>query len=129
MRQSYTDIIEEISKPVEFWDENGTPRFKPFHPTLLANIYAEEAVLLEISCQGCEHEFIVAMSQGGWQRVINDCPYLREDIVDGSIHYGDPPNTDCCAAGPTMNCNDLRVLEYWKRDHDWVRDSTYERTL
>ena len=86
-------------------------------------------MLLEISCQGCEHRFIVAMSQSAWQRMGNGYPYLREYIISKFIHYGDPPNIDCCAAGPTMNCNDLRVIEYWKRDHDWIRDSTYERVL
>lgn len=36
-------------------------------------------------------------------------------VKDGTIHYGDPPNVGCCPAGPTMNCWDLRVLEFWER--------------
>jgi len=40
---------------------------------------------------------------------------LSEQIAHGTIHYGDPPNAGCCAAGPTMNCWDLRVVEYWAR--------------
>jgi hypothetical protein len=40
---------------------------------------------------------------------------LSEQIAHGTIHYGDPPNTGCCAAGGTMNCWDLRVVEYWAR--------------
>jgi len=40
---------------------------------------------------------------------------LAEQIAHGEIHYGDPPSTGCCAAGDTMNCWDLRVVEYWAR--------------
>lgn len=42
-------------------------------------------------------------------------PSLATQVRSGAIHYGDPPNTECCAAGPTMNCWDLRVIEFWAR--------------
>lgn len=38
---------------------------------------------------------------------------LAEQIRGGVIHYGDPPNVECCPAGATMNCWDLRVVEFW----------------
>lgn len=40
---------------------------------------------------------------------------LAEQITRGKVHYGDPPSTGCCPAGDTMNCWDLRVVEYWAR--------------
>ena len=37
-------------------------------------------------------------------------------------HYGDPPNMGCCPAGPTMNCEDIKILEFWEMvDMRWVR--------
>lgn len=55
---------------------------------------------------------------------------LRDSILAGTIHYGDPPNAGCCPAGPTMNCWDLRVLEFWhQHDHEWRRDPVLEREL
>lgn len=47
----------------------------------------------------------------------------------GHLHYGDPPNIHCCAAGPTMNSIPIRVLEYWSRENpllDWQRDPALE---
>lgn len=46
---------------------------------------------------------------------------LADAIRAGTIHYGDPPRHDDttgpeCHAGDTMNCYDLRVLEYWTND-------------
>lgn len=40
---------------------------------------------------------------------------LADQVTAGVIHYGDPPHVDCCAAGATMNCNDLAVVEFWRR--------------
>ena len=54
-------------------------------------------------------------------------PTLADGIRNKTLHYGDPPNIECCAAGPTMNCNDHKVLQYWKReDLEWVRGKTLE---
>ena len=49
-------------------------------------------------------------------------PTLAEQVTDGSIHYGDPPNSGCCPAGPTMNCEDLAVVEFWRRYRTTVRE-------
>ncbi len=70
-------------------------------------------MLLRISCQNCDHEFDVCMSMGPTD-FIHKRPPLADQIRNGSIHYGDPPNVGCCPAGPTMNCNDLQVLQYWR---------------
>jgi hypothetical protein len=38
------------------------------------------------------------------------------------LHYGDPPNAGCCLAGHTMNCIDLRVIQFWSRERSkWER--------
>jgi hypothetical protein len=52
---------------------------------------------------------------------------LAEAILDGSLHYGDPPNVRCCEVGPSMNCVDVRVLEFWSRpSFEWARDASHE---
>jgi hypothetical protein len=75
-----------------------------------------EVALLEIACQSCGKRFKVAMSWGRMDGLLLESRSLSEQIEDGSIHYGDPPNNGCCPAGPTMNCDDLRVIEFWSRD-------------
>jgi hypothetical protein len=110
MHESYEDITSKLGRPL-WWDEVACPRYDPFHPSMCADIYAKEAVLLEIACQNCGHRFMVAMSRGpadAWM-----APF-SEQIRDGTLHYGDPPNLGCCMAGPTMNCEDLRVHQYWR---------------
>jgi hypothetical protein len=173
MHQSYPDIVALTKNPPTWWDENGVPRYAPHHPWLCADIYADEVALLRISCQACDHEFLVQMSRGsseqfrhhllthpspevsklleealaGWESLWrsdnNDEPPARiaairaevaamratpyrslADLVrSGSIHYGDPPDVDCCPAGATMNCNDLAVVEFWKRGWDQSRSA------
>lgn len=123
MNNEYKDIRDRIPEPPKWWDEFAVPRYCDFHPREAANIYADEAALLLIECQACEREFHVCMSGRG----------AGEAIKDGSIHYGDPPNVECCYSGPTMNVRDVRVLEYWKRDafgdRQWVRDADLEIEL
>jgi hypothetical protein len=100
----------------------------------LPDIYADECALILIACQGCGHEYPVAMSiSTGWAKAMaqgsgGTFRTLAERIRDGSIHYGDPPNTGCCAAGATMNSEPKRVLEYWHKPGriKWERDPTLE---
>jgi len=62
---------------------------------------------------------------------------LAERIRVGALEYGDPPNVDCCPAGPTMNSVPKRVLEYWRwggpsKDpavRAWKRDPSLEVEL
>jgi hypothetical protein len=121
MNTEYDDIRSRIAEPPKWWDEFAVPRYCDFHPRRAANIYAREAALLLIECQACGTKFRVCMSAGRG---------VAEVIGAGSIHYGDPPNIRCCEAGPTMNCVDVRILEYWRRpDFDWIRDAALEIEL
>lgn len=133
MHNGYDDIRERINEPPKWWDENAVPRYCDFSPKETANIYADEAALVLIGCQNCGREFMVCFSCSQSQIMMAkargyNARTLADQIKDKTIHYGDPPNADCCAAGATMNCDDLRVFEYWHRpDHfDWVRDSFLE---
>ncbi len=133
MRTNYFDIISRIGAAPLWFDEHAVPRFEPFEPRLLANIYAEEAVLLEIACQGCDQIFHVAITISVHDRYLasedgHQAHELAEMIRASAIEFGDPPNVDCCPAGPTMNSVPHRVIEYWKRKtpFEWVRDSTLE---
>ena len=110
MKAAYEDITKRLGSPL-WYDEHGVPRYEAFRPRLCANIYAVEALFLEISCQDCGKRFGVAMtwthwgSWASWTEVIEERGQLP--------HYGDPPRHDC--VGDTMNCIDERVLEFWQR--------------
>lgn len=126
MNTDYDDIRSRIAGPPAWFDEAAVPRYAPFHPSLLANIYADEAVLLQVRCPGCQTEFHVAVSGGGGQ--------VKAAITGLDLEYGDPPNIGCCARGPSMPAVTVRVLEYWLRSRSnlaegWRRDTEFERTL
>jgi hypothetical protein len=121
MNTEYNDIRSRIPEPPTWWDEFAVPWYCDFHPRRAANIYAREVALLLIECQACGAEFHVCMSDRGG---------VAEAIRDGSLHYGDPPNVRCCEAGPSMNCIDVRVMEYWHRPRlEWSRDASLEMEL
>lgn len=138
MNAAYLDIVSRIKEEPKWWDENGTPRYCEFHPSQLSDIYAEKCALIKIACQNCGQEFKVAYSQNRYS-ILNiiatnsgmEFHDLEELIKNGSLHYGDPPNTGCCSAGATMNCEDIEVLEYWYRDENcnWVRNTNLEISL
>ncbi len=146
MNESYDDIRSRIAEPPQWWDEHAVPRYVPFAPRWLADIYADECALVLIACQNCGHEFPVAMSSS-MGSAVRAVMLRKEDVTletmrrysvaasieTGAIHYGDPPNIECCPAGPTMNCDDLRVLQFWRRErgavNDWVRVAELERVL
>jgi len=126
MNNEYRDIRDRIPEPPKWWDECAVPRYCDFAPQHAAFIYATEAALLLIECQGCGRQFHVCMSARGGA--------LAAAIRNGTLHYGDPPNAECCIAGPTMNCIDLRVVEFWRREpagvkFDWERDGALEVEL
>ena len=118
MRASYEDLHALTSDPPSWYDENGVPRYAEFAPKLVANIYADEAALLEIECQACGAKFMVALS---WD--------MRD--LEREFEYGDPPNLGCCSAGPTMNSVPLRVHEFWRRESygEWKRISEKEKEV
>ncbi len=117
MNRYHRDIYERISGDPLWFDENAMPRYCAFAPDETANIYAREVALVDIACQGCGHRFLVAFS---WDNIefVRGVPVKHERFTPQTItrlHYGDPPNVACCLSGPTMNCLDLRVVEFWRK--------------
>lgn len=131
MKNRYEDILAVAGIAPMWWDENGTPRFATFHPNLLPDIYCQEACLLVIWCQNCLTAFRVGMSWNRFEGLVDKAPPLSERILDGSIYYGDPPNTGCCPPGPTMTSISVRVEQFWRRDGPggWERDESFEIEL
>lgn len=118
MWPDYEDIRSRISEEPVWFDSNGVPRYEPFSPVAVPNIYAKEAVLYLVRCQSCGKKFKVADDRGTIDKLrkISDLEHL---IKEGALHYGDAPRHNC--VGDTMNCEDIRVLEYWRRETmDWV---------
>lgn len=124
MHHHYQDItapMRTIGREPRWWDENGVPRYSEFSANDSANIYADEVVLMRIECQGCGTPFDVCMTSSAMKRLLFQLHHGRpgasmaELIKTQQIHYGDPPNTNCCPAGATMNSIPVRVLEYWTR--------------
>jgi len=143
MNASYEDIRKKIKEEPLWFDTNGVPRYDKFHPSLSPNIYADEVILLEIACQRCGVRFEVEMNGENFKRLLMGEPVpsftekvrkFREEKAEFShIHYGDPPFHGC--VGDTMNCIDLRVLQFWKRSRSnrsffrWMRIKNYEIKL
>lgn len=128
MHCSYKDITAKLGQPL-WWDEYAVPRYCLYHPTVIANIYANETVLVEVHCQSCNYLFMVAMSWDVFAAARGHTS-LANRIKIGEIWYGDPPNYGCCAAGPTETANMVQVLEYWQRkDGKWLRDRELEVKL
>lgn len=130
-------VGSRIAEPPTWYDENGTPRYGVFHPDMTSDIYADEVALVVIGCQGCLEQFKVAMTFGLNERLYyraGGVSTLHEQISTKVLHYGDPPN-HADDAGNTMNCLDLKVLEYWRRPKDrasterWERDPAFETDL
>lgn len=129
MKPDYADIRALTDREPDWFDENGAPRYAPFEPDMLG-VYDKFALLVEIACQSCGKKFLVAQGWPSWGTQINyeslvveGKKYSLEELADG-YHYGDPPRHDDCAAGDTMNCVDLRIVEAWERS-DWKRGVGY----
>ena len=126
MNNPYTDIRSRIPEPPRWWDENAVPRYCDFSPSEAADIYAEECALVRIACQACGEAFDVCFSSSALSRVRGE-QGVAEDIRSNGLAFGDPPNSRCCPAGPTMSSDTVRVLEYWRRaPWEWTRDATLE---
>jgi hypothetical protein len=131
MLASYDDIRDRIPDPPLWYDENGVPRYESHHPKFCPNIYADEVILLEIECQACHERFMVQMCSGRWRFRDGTLAWVtfKPDGCLRAPHYGDPPRHDRCA-GDTMNCDDLRVVEFWERWPDeWQRVPELERPI
>ena len=56
---------------------------------------------------------------------------MTKPELENFVHYGDPPNhTEECAAGSTMNCEEIRIAECWVRKKmphfGWERLAEFE---
>ena len=125
MLPSYEDIWSKLGRPL-WWDFNGVPRYSNFHPSL-CDLYAGEAALYEVKCQGCGASFKVAETRSKFDTTDRDVPVtLKEEILAGTLHYGDPPAYGCCASGPTMNSEFVSLCEYWRRgkypEETWIKE-------
>jgi len=143
MFAEFSDILSRIAEPPEWWDQNGVPRFGAFTPNNTPDIHAKEIVLFEIACQNCLRLFKVALAQSDSDRFDpfnhkKPFPRLSESIF--CLEFGDPPRHEDdgkgeeCGSGNSMNCLNIRVLEFWVRapissPDRWVRRSDLERPL
>lgn len=136
MIRDYADIVKRLGVPL-WYDEHGVPRYDPFSPDML-DIYAEQAVLQEIACQECGQRFQVALCFNRMdviQTLGGQLPVPSPD-APGHYHWGDPPQHGKgaqdrdCGAGDTMNCWDLRIIEFWQRSlgDKWTRMPAHEIT-
>lgn len=125
MKCKYTDILSRIDQEPIWFDEHGVPRYEPFTPRLVADIYAARVALVHIQCQNCKHPFKVAFSA----RATNY--RLPDRIRTKELCYGDPPNITCCPPGATMSSDSIRVLEYWDSEigNGWIRVPELEISL
>lgn len=120
MNHHYDDIRSRVGEPPVWFDEHAVPRYCQFTPDGCANIYAHEVALCDIACQSCGARFLVAFS---WDDIefVQGVPRKHVPLTPADaarLHYGDPPNVRCCPSGPTMNCDDLRVVEFWRKGGD-----------
>lgn len=126
MKPGYKDIYSRIKEEPLWYDQHGCPRYEQFHPRML-DIYCQEAALLLISCQNCEKEFKVGVYD---ERGEESNSYSERVANGGNLYYGDPPDIECCPAGPTMSSNSKQILEFWKKENfDWIRVSELEKTF
>ncbi len=135
MKAEYEDITKRIQELPLWWDSDGVPRYDSFIPDMCPDIYADEVLLIEISCQSCNQRFHVEQHWSIMSVIAKNIPrpsdYMKgEDKGELSrIHYGDPPRHGCI--GDTMNCWDLRVVQFWRHDNsrNWIRDHDLEMPL
>jgi len=117
VHRSYDDIISRIPEAPIWWQENGVPRYNPFHPHWSTGVYTSEAVLAEVACQACETTFLVCI-----ETTAKD-GRLAEAIRAETLEYGDPPNVLCCGRGHAMSTGMIRIVEYWRsQDPKYARD-------
>jgi hypothetical protein len=135
MHHHFNDITSRIVEVPTWYDQNGTPRYGKFTPDDVPNIYATEALLMNIKCQDCGTPFMVALSFCMMDKLYNPRAYSYEEDIKTFMkdrdhrwfpaHYGDPPSHGC--VGDTMNCIDVAIVEFWKKDKFvWVRKPEYE---
>jgi hypothetical protein len=125
----YDDILTRIAEEPVWFDEHAVPRYCEFSPNKVANIYSNEAALVEVTCQHCRRLFRVAFSAAA---KLSEWPAgpIGIKIREKTLHYGDPPNVRCCEAGPSTNSEPRKVIEYWREgDPAYTRVEAIGRTI
>ena len=123
MNRSYDDLLSLTDRKPSFFQSAGVPRWGAFRPQDSTGVYARECAIAEIACQACDTRFHVLFERGSGE------PEIAERIGRSQLAYRDPPNVGCCASGPTMTSETLRVIEYWRREpypDGWTRDPSLE---
>lgn len=124
MHADYADIISRLGEPL-WWDEVCAPRYEPFKPEDCNNIYAQEAMLIEIRCQDCGRPFLVADTWDTFDQ-IQGRARPSAHAAHGHAEWGDPPRHGC--VGDTMTSESVRIVEFWKNEAlGWVRAPEYEK--
>ena len=125
----YDDILSRIPEEPVWFDEHAVPRYCVFHPSKVANAYADEVALAEVTCQSCARLFRVAFAARAPATHAKDewpAGPIGRAIREKTLHYGDPPNVWCCQAGPTENSEPRRVIQYWRQgDPKYVGDAEH----
>ena len=133
MLPDYSDIESRLGDPL-WWDQNGVPRYEPFHPRY-CGVYAHYATLMIVTCQNCGRQFRVGIwrerhiqsyKEGKLEFVSPTMPTVEDA---GSFYYGDPPRHDTgptpsgeCPCGDTMTSDPRQILEFWRwTGWDWER--------
>ena len=136
MKHHFNFLIDAMGReenPPRWWEETGYPRWVKYHPGETSNVYADEAVLLDIACQNCDERFLVSLTSSMASSLFESGhrKNIETLILEGLLHYGDPPNIGCCLAGATMNCLDLRIVEFWRKADfcEWQRIPELEIVL
>ena len=139
MHNDYPDIRSRIKEEPTWYDCYGVPRYGEFEPSLSPNIYAQEILLVQISCQYCRQKFLVEFNWDRMQEIFKGRHFeafstvVKKWLEDEKnkdhyppVHYGDPPAHGC--VGDTMNCYDLKIVQFWKKEEHfkWVRKPEFE---
>lgn len=115
----YDDIISKLGEPLWF-SKDGYPRYCKYIPSE-CGVYHKFSALCLVKCQACGKEFKIGTAtnlidiwyretQGHIDKNMTELEKIRYVLE----YSGDPPNVDCCAAGPTMTVEFVSFLEMWK---------------
>lgn len=113
MKPRYDDI-HALRVTVDWYDENGTPRFAPFEPAMCAKVEARQAAHLQVVCPHCRRQCDVAVSSDNLDLDI------MSDLVarDAGGLYGLLPHFPHC--GRPARAVLLGVHSVWRRDNPVV---------
>lgn len=126
MLDHYKDIRERIEEPPTWFDRHGVPRYCPAIPGNHSHVYADRLAFVRIECQACGHSFLVEFADSTMDRIIWNDRYKAHvgeeppKYDPTKLHYGDPPNIGCCAAGATMNSVPRVLVSAYEKEHlEW----------